>query len=398
MTRWLSLGLGATLLLTLTLIMCPGGCPPSEPASTGGSGTGATSGGTTTGTIALAATGQTTSYASGDDGETQEGQWLTSATRFVDNGDGTITDQLTGLMWLQDASCLATHGAQWENDGWDDGWVPWLPALAFIGQINSGTAAACGAGYTDWRVPNVVELESLVNAGEAEPYNWLIAAGFLNVENNDYWTATTDPAATATFAYVVNFEDGSVSRLGNKATTPGITSVWPVRGTTSGNAELWQTGQIVRYALEDDGDLETGTAWPSPRFTDNGDGTITDNLTGLMWLQDAETIGVSSWLEALQAATRLNAGTAAFVCTNYTASYTDWRVPNRKELFSLANFAEHDPALAGDHPFVGVSVNGSYWTSTTSAADTTRAWQADMRTGELGTALKVNGYRVMLVR
>ena len=52
-----------------------------------------------------------------------------------------------------------------------------------------------------------------------------------------------------------------------------------------------KTGQTVSYALGDDGDLQKGVMWPVPRFTDNGSGTVTDNLTGLIWLKDANCFG-----------------------------------------------------------------------------------------------------------
>jgi hypothetical protein len=51
-----------------------------------------------------------------------------------------------------------------------------------------------------------------------------------------------------------------------------------------------KTGQTTFYALGDDGDLQMGIAWPEPRFTDNEDGTVTDNLNGLMWTKDAQQI------------------------------------------------------------------------------------------------------------
>ncbi|MCK4340581.1 MAG: DUF1566 domain-containing protein [Phycisphaerae bacterium] len=402
----------ATILAASLVGGCPGvGTSSSSSVSSGTSGTtGATTGDETTGStgtstasaasvVDLAATGQTTSYAAGDDGDLQKGESLAAAARFVDNGDGTITDQLTGLMWLRDASCLIHNYEEWERDGWAEGWVPWQAALTFIAQINDGTLSACAAGYGDWRLPNVNELESLVNAGQAEQYVWLLSVGFLRVEENDYWTSTTDPDTITTFAYTVNMDDGSVSRLGNKATAPAITSVWPVRGTTDGNStEIWKTGQTTRYAAGDDGGLQMGIAWPIPRFTDNGDGTITDNLTGLMWLQDAATLSLEDWRGALVVADRFNDDPGHFECENYTATYSDWRVPNRKEFFSLSNFAHHQPALADTHPFLGVSYTGTYWTSTASAADTDRAWHFDMRSGEISTEYKVNGHLVWLVR
>ena len=55
-----------------------------------------------------------------------------------------------------------------------------------------------------------------------------------------------------------------------------------------------KTGQTTSFYSGDDGELQRGVIWPSPRFMDWGDGTVTDNLTGLMWLKDCECLGVSA--------------------------------------------------------------------------------------------------------
>ena len=64
-------------------------------------------------------------------------------------------------------------------------------------------------------------------------------------------------------------------------------------------APVEKTGQTTSYAAGDDGDLEKGVTWPSPRFTDNTNGTVTDNLTGLIWLKNANCFGEKSWSAAL---------------------------------------------------------------------------------------------------
>lgn len=400
---------GAALLLTVLVAqLLAGGCPvpgggaaDTTDAADGTTGTGDATGdgsgtGEVEGVLELAATGQVTSYAAEDDGALRVGAALADAARFVDNGDGTISDLLSGLMWLKDASCLRTHYVDFDNDGFANEHVTWQRAFEFVQQINAGNMPACAGGHNDWRIPNVVEFESLISAEAADPSVWLGTLGFQNVLADDYWTSTTDPDTIETFAYVVVLSDGSVSRLGSKATGgPAITCVWPVRGTST---TLWKTGQSESYFAGDDGALEAGVAWPAPRFTDNGDGTVTDNLTGLMWLQDADALGLVTWQQALVAADTFNDDPARFDAENYTAAHTDWRVPNRKEYFSLAHFAYFEPALPPDQPFVSVSVNGTYWTSTTCAGDTERAWWADMRTGELGHDYKVNARRLMLVR
>ncbi len=68
-------------------------------------------------------------------------------------------------------------------------------------------------------------------------------------------------------------------------------SVLPVRTKNSENPyNLSKTGQTESLAMGDDGYIQAGIEWPSPRFTDNGDGTLTDDLTGLMWLKDGGCI------------------------------------------------------------------------------------------------------------
>ncbi|KJU86166.1 secreted protein containing DUF1566, partial [Candidatus Magnetobacterium bavaricum] len=76
-----------------------------------------------------------------------------------------------------------------------------------------------------------------------------------------------------------------------------------------GTIELPKTGQTSTYATGDDGAIEGGVAWPSPRFTDNGNQTVTDNLTGLMWTKDANLpAATKTWQQALDYVTSMNAG------------------------------------------------------------------------------------------
>ena len=73
-------------------------------------------------------------------------------------------------------------------------------------------------------------------------------------------------------------------------------------------APVEQTGQTTSYATGDDGDHEKGVEWQNPRFTDNGDGTVTDNLTGLIWLKDANCFGTRTWNNALSDSNGLASG------------------------------------------------------------------------------------------
>jgi hypothetical protein len=121
-----------------------------------------------------------------------------------------------------------------------------------------------------------------------------------------------------------------------------------------------------------DGEIQAGVAFPATRFRDNGDGTVTDRLTHLVWLRDASCLGTWAWVNALTAVASLNAG-ADFECQDYSAgTFADWRLPNIKELQSLIDFGHSEPALPPDHPFFDVRSAG-YWSSTTAAVNRANA-------------------------
>jgi len=154
--------------------------------------------------------------------------------------------------------------------------------------------------------------------------------------------------------------------------------------TTGTGTNVAKTGQTECYDASgnienpcvttqgQDGDLEKGMA-VSPRFTDNSNGTISDNLTGLMWLKDAScgdlsdssgnllSNGVGNWYQALHAANSLKSGECNL---SDDSSPGDWRLPNIKELRSLIDYGHNFPALSSGHPFIDVGI-GRYWSSTT---------------------------------
>ena len=126
--------------------------------------------------------------------------------------------------------------------------------------------------------------------------------------------------------------------------------------------------EIDCSGTEQDGEYQAGVAWPSPRLTDNGDGTITDNLTGLVFLANLSCLGRTTWYEAVQRIQDFNAG--LLTCSGYTNTHTDWRIPNVNELFSIIDHGNFSPALpdatAPNFPFYPLyNAYGTYWTSTT---------------------------------
>jgi hypothetical protein len=145
-----------------------------------------------------------------------------------------------------------------------------------------------------------------------------------------------------------------------------------------------------------DGELQAGVAWPTPRFTLNVDGTATDNLTGLVWLQDANCLGGEQWINAPGEVALLNSGSVT--CTNYVAgTFDDWRVPNIRELTSLIDYGETGPSLPTGHPFVEVQLD-YYWTSSTSVSSAAYGWTIDLDSALVAAAFKGSFYNVWPVR
>lgn len=136
-------------------------------------------------------------------------------------------------------------------------------------------------------------------------------------------------------------------------------------------APVPRTGQTTSYMLTDDGYLQGGVEWPNPRFIDNGDGTVTDNLTGLVWLKNASCIGMRTWYRALVwDCKRLATGLCGLTDNSIPG---DWRLPNIEELLSLVDRGQFSPALPSENPFTGVQAS-YYWSSTTSVSNTRFAW------------------------
>jgi hypothetical protein len=118
-----------------------------------------------------------------------------------------------------------------------------------------------------------------------------------------------------------------------------------------------------------DAEFKSGVRWPSPRFERRGE-IVLDCLTGLVWTRDANLADFPlSWQEALDYVTAMNKEKAF--------GYSDWRLPNRRELRSLMSHQTRKPALPEGHPFTNVFL-GWYWTSTTAAINPAYAWYVHM--------------------
>ena len=167
--------------------------------------------------------------------------------------------------------------------------------------------------------------------------------------------------------------------------------------------QLPRTGQTTSYLAADDGATKRGVASPTPRFSDNSNGTVTDNLTGLIWLKNAnctETVGGKTpsssglfWIDALTWSNNLASGKCGLTDSS---SAGQWRLPNINELESLVDAEKYSPALPTGHPFTAVS--SDYWSSTKGNYFGGNAWSVSLYTGYLNNSNSENSYYVWPVR
>jgi Protein of unknown function (DUF1566)/Secretion system C-terminal sorting domain len=252
---------------------------------------------------------------------------------YTDNGDGTITDNVTGLMWEQDMGVKISFDA------------------SFIKAANSTLG-----GHTDWRVPTMKELYSLIYFSGVvmgnDAVTMFIDTNYFNQPIGDEsigerqidaqtWTETEYVGLTMggdETVFGVNFVDGRVKG-------------YPKYDPPTGNPNT----MYFRMVREN-------TSYGINNYSDNGDGTISDDATGLMW-QQADDATTRDWETSLSYAEGLS-----------LAGYDDWRLPNAKELHSILDYTRcpditNSPAI--DPLFSCTSFNdpsgasgqyGYYWT------------------------------------
>lgn len=270
-------------------------------------------------TYPIVDTGQTVTYdessaiGAPEEGEAFYGQdaqndGLTPA--YVDNGDGTVTDLNTGLMWQQDPGEKMTYAE----------------AVAGVDSFRL-------AGYDDWRLPSIKELFSLIDFSGTDPSGCQTEAGceavpFIDTDFFDFQYGDTSAGerlidsqwATSTIyqgltmggnetMFGVNFADGRIKG-------------YPISDPRGGEKEFFV---IYVRGNPDYGEND---------FVDNGDGTVTDEATGLMWQQDDSGSGME-WADALSYCEALDLG-----------GYDDWTLPDVKQLQSIVDYTR-SPSASG---------------------------------------------------
>lgn len=270
----------------------------------------------------------------GDEFYGQDATYQSNTPSYTDNGDGSVTDNITGLMWQQDMEDEMTYDE----------------AMKAAEECNIG-------GYDDWRVASIKELYSLIlftgnGGGETAGENRYIDTDYFtqplgDTSNGDReidaqtWSSTIYVGETMNgdkTVFGVNFIDGRIKG-------------YPYYKRAQENTAYFR---FVR------GNEEYG----KNNFVDNGDGTVTDLATGLMWQQDDSENGID-WEDSLSYAENLE-----------FANYDDWRLPNAKELQSIVDYTRSPSTTnsAAIDPVFNVStikdMNGEtqypyYWTGTT---------------------------------
>lgn len=273
--------------------------------------------------------------APGDAFHGQDAQYRGCEPAYCDHGDGTVTDERTGLMWVRDPGEKMSL------------------AEAEAGAKNNRTG-----GYDDWRLPTIKELYSLIDFRGSEP---------------EPDGSAPDGARPFIDTHVFVFHYGS-PEAGERVIDSRCASSTRYKGTTMGGAETvfgvnFADGRIKGYPARSAAFfyalyVRGHRAYGHNRLIDNRDGTVTDQATGLIW-QQADSGRGMDWEDALAYAESLQLG-----------GHDDWRLPNAKELQSLVDYARSPDATgsAAIDPVFACSaiVNEAhrmdwpfYWTGTT---------------------------------
>lgn len=251
--------------------------------------------------------------------------------------------------------------------------------------------AACGPGGSEkYTVSGRVTASGAPLAGVTVTLSGSSESTTVTDANGSYQFSVSDGSYTLTAVRDgYGFTPATLAASVSKASVGGKNFT-----TVTATVTLPKTGQTLSSVTRDDGALQRGVAWPTPRFTNNTNGTITDNLTGLIWLSNANCFNTRDWATALTDANGLANGTCGLTDGSIAGA---WRLPNVVELESLLDISEAGPALPSPNPFSNVQTS-RYWSSSTDAETNASAWYADMNSGAVGSNDKSGTYYVWPVR
>lgn len=280
--------------------------------------------------------------------------FATPTDDFIDNGDGTVTHRVTGLTWMRCAM-----GMTWTtNCTGDYSTYTWNEANA----LNISFA-----GKSDWRLPSVLELNSIVERANIRPA--VNSTMFPNTPQWIHWSSTPF-TGNLSKSFSVDFDFGSIDSFDNGFKN----AVRLVRGVQIANPFTQNT-----YHAD---------------FVENGDDTVTNVNTGLMWKRCAEGqswdgTSCSGW------PTYLDWNTAAAL-TSGSATYSDWRIPTVAELMSIVDYSAINPAI-NSTIFPGTQ-GLSFWTSSHRANHSYVVWMVNFYDSSTHGGFISNRIAVRLVR
>ncbi|MBF0345837.1 MAG: DUF1566 domain-containing protein [Nitrospirae bacterium] len=271
-------------------------------------------------TYKLPDTGQTGDYTatSGEDSD-----YTSNPPSYIDNGNGTITDNVTGMMW------------QKSPDTNSDGIIGAADKLTYA-KAKSYCQNLTLAGYNDWRLPNIKQLYSLINFNGTDPsgYSGSSTSGLVPFISTKYFDFAYGDIASGERIIDAQYASSTlyVANTGNDdgSTLFGVNFA---DGRIKGYGLGFLGGDKTFYVKCSRGNTNYG----QNDFVDNSNGTIIDNATGLMWTQNDSGTGLN-WEGALAWVAQKNA-------TNYLG-YSDWRLPNAKELQALVDYSR-SPSTTG---------------------------------------------------
>jgi hypothetical protein len=206
-------------------------------------------------------------------------------------------------------------------------------------------------------------------------------AGYLIVRAGDLDPPGPPEPTMVTLQVIYDKLDGCCTGGPYGVPKTGQTGCWDQSGTPI--IPCTGTGQ--------DGEYQMGAS-VVPRFTDNLDGTVTDKLTRLIWLKDANCFGQRNWSDALSDANNLASASDSCDPDLQDGSVAgDWRLPNVRELHSLIDYGQITPALPPGDWFSGVLATG-YWSSTTRMGNMSNAWVVGLGGGGIGVENKTTTF------
>lgn len=298
-------------------------------------------------------TTETNTQSVGDEFYGQNANYQGTTPSYEDNGDGTVTDMVTGLMWEQ------------SFDHNDDGSIDADDKLSYANILDVVNTTSTG-GYTDWRVPTIKEMYSLMmfSGRDISSVQGDDTTGLTPFINTDYFDFAYGD--TSAMERLIDVQCATTAVYVSDEVSETVFGVNIADGRIKGYGTGFNGGdKMFNYLL-----VRGRETYGINEYSDNNDGTITDTATGLMWMQDDSNSSMV-WLDALSHAENFE-----------YAGYTDWRLPDAKELQGIVDYTK-SPATTNsatiDAIFNSTVIQNEageddyawYWSSTTHESEST---------------------------